>query len=224
LEFFQPRPVLGEHARAMFGIPEQLPMILTVARLVPRKGHMNVLEAIRQLPFDVRWVVVGDGPCRMQLEEAIAERGLQDKVLLLGKVSDDDLLGLYNACDVFVMTPQERRCSRWLDSEGFGLVFHEANACGKAVIGSDISGCRDSIVDGRTGLLAPPEDSETLGRALMFLLTNPHEAERMGQCGLETVRRLGGWSRLARSLVSEYMRIVRLDEVGPGLARDVAYV
>jgi glycosyltransferase involved in cell wall biosynthesis len=218
-DFFQPRHVLGELARATFGIPEELPMILTVARLVPRKGHLSLLEAIRQLPFEARWVVVGDGRCRSQLEEAIAERGMQGRVVLLGKVPDDDLLGLYNACDVFAMTPHERVRSRWLDSEGFGLVFHEAGACGKPVVASDISGCRESIVDGRTGLLVPPEDPQALSRALAFVLTNPHEAERLGHCGLEAVRSMGGWARLARSLAREYADIVALN----GLRADARY-
>jgi glycosyltransferase involved in cell wall biosynthesis len=208
LNFFQPRHTLGELARKTFGIPQELPMILTVARLVPRKGHLNLLEAIRRLPFGVRWVIAGDGPHRPQLEEAIAERRMEGSVVLLGKVSDDDLLGIYNACDVFAMTPYERVRSRWLDSEGFGLVFHEAGACGKPVIGSDISGCRESIVDGRTGLLVPPEDPQVLSRALSFLLTNPHEAEKLGHCGLETVRSMGGWARLARSMAREYAEIV----------------
>jgi phosphatidylinositol alpha-1,6-mannosyltransferase len=144
---------------------------------------------------------------------------MQGSVVLLGKVPDGDLLGLYNACDVFAMTPYERLRSLWLDSEGFGLVFHEAGACGKPVIGSDISGCRESIVDGRTGLLVPPEDPQALSRALAFVLTNPHEAERLGHCGLETVRSMGGWARLARSLTREYADIVALSTLRAGAAR-----
>jgi phosphatidylinositol alpha-1,6-mannosyltransferase len=208
-ELFRPRPTLGAHTRATLGIAPEMPIILTVARLVPRKCHLNVLHAIEGLPFPVRWVVVGDGPCREQIVQAVGDRGMRDSVLLLGSVADDELVGLYNACDVFVMTPEERGSEDGLDSEGFGLVFHEAGACGKPVVASDVSGCRDSVGDGRTGFLVNPGDATALRQTLEFLLTHPQEAEALGACGLESVRALGGWPRLARALLREYQGIAR---------------
>jgi glycosyltransferase involved in cell wall biosynthesis len=207
IDFFQPRAVLGQHARASLGIAPDVPLVLTVSRLAQRKGHLNVLGAMRQLPFPAQWVVVGDGPCRPELLAAVDSWGMSRCVQFLGQVSEDDLLALYNGCDVFVLTPEERRLGGSLDSEGFGLVFHEAGACGKPVVGSDVSGCRDSVVDGRTGFLVPPADPGALSRTLTFLLTHPQVAEALGHCGLETVRSLGGWSRLARGLVREYQEI-----------------
>ncbi len=118
IDFFRPMPELGEQARIAWGIPSDVPVVLTVSRLAPRKGHLNVLEAIQRLPFPVHWVVAGTGACGEELIAAIMERGMEDQVSMVGGVSDDDLLGLYNACDVFVLTPEERRVHGWLELGG----------------------------------------------------------------------------------------------------------
>jgi phosphatidyl-myo-inositol dimannoside synthase len=204
LDFFKPLPVLGEEARAFHGIPPETPLVLTVSRLVPRKGHLTVLDALQQLPFEAHWVVVGDGPCREPLEAEAQNRGIAHQVSFLGKVSDDDLLALYNACDVFVLTPNERRWDRWLDSEGFGLVLHEAGACGKPVITSNISGCSEAVLDGETGFLVPPDDPSALSEALYMILSHGETAAKLGSGGLDLVHSLGGWPRLASQLLEEY--------------------
>src|SRR5450631_246918 len=76
LDFFKPLPVLGEAARAFYGISPDTPLLLTVSRLVPRKGHITVLDALQKLPFEAYWVVVGDGPCREQLAAEAESRGI----------------------------------------------------------------------------------------------------------------------------------------------------
>jgi phosphatidylinositol alpha-1,6-mannosyltransferase len=204
LDFFRSWPALGQEARAFYRIPPEMPVVLTVSRLVPRKGHMNVLNALPELPFAAHWIVVGDGLCRPDLQRAAEERGLSDRVSFLGKVSDDDMLALYNACDVFVLTPEEHSNENWLDSEGFGLVLHEAGACGKPVITSSASGCREAVVDGATGILVPPGDHLALADALHFLFTHPLDATALGAGGMNHVQRRGGWRRLATQLLSAY--------------------
>jgi glycosyltransferase involved in cell wall biosynthesis len=215
IEFFQPRPILGREARAGYGLPSDVPVVLTVSRVVPRKGHLSILEAIRLLPFPVHWVVAGEGPGLEQLMRTARDSGMTDRVSIVGGASDDDLLGLYNACDLFVLTPEERRFNDGrLDSEGFGLVFLEAAACGKPVIGTRISGCRDAIVDGGTGLLVPPADPAALAAAMEVLLCNPETAREFGNNGLELVRASGGWPRLARQLLDKYEELL-LDDLDP---------
>lgn len=204
LNFFRPLPVLGEEARAFYGIAPEAPMLLTVSRLVARKGHLNVLNALQQLPFEAHWVVVGDGPCREQVAAEADERGVAHQVSFLGKVSDDDLLALYNACDVFVLTPEEHRRDSWLDSEGFGLVLHEAGACGKPVITSNVSGCSEAVVDGQTGLLVPPGDAAALSEALYLTLSHWETAAMLGNGGFNFVHASGGWPRMARQLLEQY--------------------
>jgi phosphatidyl-myo-inositol dimannoside synthase len=211
IDFFQPWPELGEQARIDWQIPPDVPVILTVSRLAPRKGHLNVLEAIRQLAFRAHWVVVGDGPCRQELAVAIADCRMEDQVSMIGQTSDDELLALYNTCDVFVLTPEERRIRGRLDSEGFGLVFHEAGACGKPVIASALAGCLDAVIDGGTGILVPPSDPARLCQALELVLTNEALARRLGACGLSFVQLSGGWPRLARQIFDKYEEILTDD-------------
>lgn len=222
MEFLQPRPILGREARAGYGLSPDVPVVLTVSRVVPRKGHLSILEAIRLLPFPMHWVVAGEGPGLDQLMRAARDSGLADRVSIVGGASDDDLLGLYNACDLFVLTPEERWLADGrLDSEGFGLVFLEAAACGKPVIGTRISGCRDAIVDGGTGLLVPPADPAALAAAMEFILCNPAIAWEFGNNGLALVRASGGWPRLARQVLDKYEELLfhALDPIEPSELR-----
>jgi phosphatidylinositol alpha-1,6-mannosyltransferase len=208
-ECFRPWPAIGEQARRDFQLPENVPILLTVSRLVPRKGHLCVLEAIRRLPFPVHWVVAGDGGCREQLLKASAEYGMEDRVSIWGVLDDDDLPGLYNACEIFVFTPEEIRFADGrIDSEGFGLVYLEASACGKPVIGSRVSGCRDAVIDGATGILVEPGDPDQLSQAIEFLVRNPDIAKDLGTAGLALVEASGGWPRLARQILEKYQEIL----------------
>jgi phosphatidylinositol alpha-1,6-mannosyltransferase len=140
---------------------------------------------------------------------------MENQVSMLGGISDDDLLGLYNACDVFVLTPEERRIRGRLDSEGFGLVLHEAGACGKPVITSASSGCRDAVIDGGTGLLVPAGDPDALAEALESILTYPALAKSLGNGGLSLVRISGGWPRLARQMFEQYEEILNREVRSP---------
>jgi len=204
LDFYRPWPALRPAARRQLKIPERAPMILTVSRLVPRKGHLTVLEAIRRLSFPAYWVVAGSGPCAPGILEATVEKGMVDRVRMVGAVSDETLLGLYNACDLFVLTPESQRLGPFLDSEGFGLVLQEAGACGKPVIGSAADGCQDAVIDGGTGLLVPPGDPQRLSEAMHAILTDPGLARALGENGLQLVTMSGGWPRLARQTFEAY--------------------
>jgi phosphatidylinositol alpha-1,6-mannosyltransferase len=209
LDRFRPLNATVARMRARYGAPNGTLLVLTVGRLVSRKGHWNILESLRLLPFPVRWWIVGDGPLRERLSHAIAERGMQEAVALLGRVPAEELPRLYNACDVFVLTPEERQTRDGrLDSEGFGLVFHEASACGKPVIGSDISGCREAVIDGATGLLVPPGDPRALARAMERLAPGTALAQRLAAGGMTYVRAAGGWARPARQIHDIYERLI----------------
>jgi phosphatidylinositol alpha-1,6-mannosyltransferase len=126
---------------------------------------------------------------------------------MVGEISNQDLLALYNACDIFVLASEEREDGRSLDSEGFGLVFHEAGACGKPVIATDISGCKEAVLDGITGLLVPQADPQALADRIEYLLSNPEVANALGRGGLALVRALGGWDRLAFQVLEMYERV-----------------
>jgi phosphatidylinositol alpha-1,6-mannosyltransferase len=208
LDFFQPAPPSGDATRLRYRLPAGLPILLTVARLVPRKGHLVIAEAIARLTSPVSWLVVGDGPIRASLEDAVARAGTTDRVRLTGEVSREELRSIYQSCDLFVLTPEERRIGDRYDSEGFGLVFLEAGACGKPVIGSDVSGCREAVIHGMTGLLVPPADPQALAEAIESVLNHGELATELGQGGLVSVRAAGGWARLAQQTAELYDEVI----------------
>jgi phosphatidylinositol alpha-1,6-mannosyltransferase len=130
-------------------------VLLTVGRLVERKGVCWFLEAVlAELGSSYVYVIVGDGPERSRAERIVSERGLGEQVHLLGQVSDRDLETLYGGADVFVMPNVVVPGTM----EGFGLVALEAAAAGLPVVASDIEGIRDAVVDGETGLLVAAGD------------------------------------------------------------------
>ena len=180
------------------------PLLLTAARLVRRKGVDAVLEALpaiaRRVPA-VHYAVVGSGPERDNLEQRARELGVRERVTFLGKLPDRDVVMAYNACDVFVMPARFEHPS----VEGFGLVFREANACGKPVVGSRTGGIADAIEDGRTGLLIEPDAIEALTLAVLRLLEDPSYAAQLGHQGRELVATSGTWQHAADSML-EVMR------------------
>jgi len=173
-------------------------VLLTVSALVARKGHDVVIRALAQLRQtipDVTYLIVGNGPCRQQLESLAVEAGVRDHVIFAGRVAAHDLPEIYALSDVFVMPSDERIESRTV--EGFGLVFLEASACAKPVIGGRSGGIPDAVVDGVTGLLVNPRDPHDVANALKRLLSDSDLATRLGQQGRERVVRDFSWARVA---------------------------
>ncbi|HEY5799716.1 MAG TPA: glycosyltransferase family 4 protein, partial [Burkholderiaceae bacterium] len=163
-------------------------IILTVGRLVTRKGIDMTIRAMRRvLPEmpNVRYLIVGDGENREALERIVAEEGLEDVVTLVGKASDEDLVRYFRLCDLFVMP---NRTLADGDTEGFGLVFREANACGKPVIGGRAGGVVEAVVDSQTGLLVDGSDIDQIATAIKTILGNPELAAKMSENGLKLAR------------------------------------
>jgi phosphatidylinositol alpha-1,6-mannosyltransferase len=177
------------------------PLLLTVGRLVPRKGVDTVLRALpavaQALP-DVAYVVVGTGPDRARLERLTDELGLREHVVFRGRVPHEDLPRYYSTADLFVMPAREDPP----DVEGFGLVFLEANACGTPVIGARTGGIPDAIQDGDTGLLVPPADPEALADAIRHVLTQPDLATALGRQGRHYAVNEASWAHAAERMYS----------------------
>jgi phosphatidylinositol alpha-1,6-mannosyltransferase len=161
-------------------------VILTVGRLVERKGHDTVLRALprvaKSVP-NVSYVIVGDGPHEAPLQSLARELGIEDRVAFCGRVPEDELVAYYHACDVFVMISRELS----EDTEGFGIVFIEAAACGKPTLGGRSGGIPDAIVDGETGILIEPETVDPLTTALVSLSADRDLARRLGEAGRRRV-------------------------------------
>ncbi len=161
--------------------------LLTVSRLVERKGHMKVIRALTKFP-GVRYRIVGDGAMRNQLLNLAASLGVADRVELLQTLNDGKLPELYSQSDVFVM-PTTKTAT---DREGFGIVYLEAQLFGIPVIATNQPGVDEAIEDGVTGLLAD-DSQEAFEVALGRLLADEQLRITMGEAGRKRV--LGGFTR-----------------------------
>jgi phosphatidyl-myo-inositol dimannoside synthase len=197
-ERFSPRPASEQLVRR-YNL-ENRPVLMTVARLFPRKGHEMVLRTLaRILPRipDAVYVIVGKGPERARLEQLAAELNISQAVRFVGYVPEEDLADFYNLCDVFIMMNHEEENG---DIEGFGMVFLEASATGKAVIGGRSGGTADSVVHGVTGFLVEPDDADGLAAKLSSVLENGDLRKRLGGAGLRRANAEFSWKTRAESL------------------------
>jgi phosphatidyl-myo-inositol dimannoside synthase len=181
------------------------PNLLTVSRLSRHdryKGHARVIEALgsvrRRMP-DINYYIVGAGELVPELQGLAADLGLEDEVHFLGPVSDPELRSIYRQCDVFAMPSV---------MEGFGLVFAEAMAYGKAVIAGNRDATVEVVRDHETGLLVDPLDKEGLARAITLLLSDAGLRERMGRRGAEVVAEEFSFAKFQHTLLNDLERLV----------------
>jgi phosphatidyl-myo-inositol dimannoside synthase len=179
------------------------PTLLTVSRIVKAnryKGHDVVLRALAgvaaRIP-DVAYVIVGEGDDLDYLERLAREYGVRENVIFAGRVSDEELPLLYNACDAFVMCSRADRGRRGTLAEGFGIALVEASACRKPVIAGKSGGVPDAVLDGVTGLLVDPSDSDAVAAAIVKILSEPALAKTLGLNGREWVEAEMNWTRAA---------------------------
>ena len=173
-------------------------MLLTVANLVERKGHDMVLQAIAKLRHTIPrliYVIAGQGAQVPILERLAGELGVSDCVRFLGSVPAQDLPDLYAACDVFVMPARFRDSDN--DVEGFGLVYVEASACEKPVMGGRSGGVEDAIADGKTGLLVDPLDVDELAASIERLWRHPELRASHGRSGRRRAEAELTWEHFA---------------------------
>lgn len=177
-------------------------ILLTLGRLVPRKGVELVLRCLPELIVrfpDLHYVVAGDGPYKTELQKLTAELGLLGRVRFTGQTDEPTKWGLYELCDIFVMPNRLMGGAEW---EGFGIVFLEAALFGKPAVGGNNGGAPDAIVDGVTGLLVDPEDQRLLSAAVGRLLADHNLRRNMGRAAEERVRANCSWELV----VSEFCR------------------
>jgi D-inositol-3-phosphate glycosyltransferase len=180
--------------------------LVSVTRLVERKGIGNVVSALRSLP-DVELVIAG-GPERERLfEDADARRlrdlaagvGVADRVRFVGGLGRERVPPLLRSADLAVCVP-------WY--EPFGIAPLEAMACGVPVVASAVGGLIDSVVDGVTGRHVPPRRPERIAWAVRELLADPGLRQALGRAGLERARRRFSWERVADGVLHAYHELV----------------
>lgn len=175
------RSATREATRARLGLSTNERVVAVVATFKEQKGHRYLIEAAQMLASDfpdARYLLIGDGASRPELERQIAAAGLEASFRLLGM--RPDVPELLAAADLFVLP------SLW---EGLPMALIEAMAAGLPVVATNVSGTRGVMLDGETGLLVPPGDATALGRSIATLLFDPERAIRMGAAGRLRVER-----------------------------------
>ena len=168
-------------ARARLGLPEEGRLVVSLSRLVPRKGMDVLIRAaaeLRRTRTDLTVAIAGSGRDRARLERLAARTGAP--VTLLGRVPEEDKPALYGAADVFAMLCRNRWAG--LEQEGFGIVFVEAAACGVPQVAGDSGGAAEAVADGETGLVVRrPDQVGPVVRALARLLDDDELRHRAGR-------------------------------------------
>jgi phosphatidylinositol alpha-1,6-mannosyltransferase len=176
------------------------PTLLSVGRLVARKGFDRVIDALPALLAEfpsLRYEIVGGGPERSALEARAARLGVAANVTFLGSVSEDDLRGAYARAWCFALPVRNIDD----DVEGFGIVYLEAAMASLPAVGGTESGATDAIVDGETGILVDGTSVSAIAEAVATLLRDRTASERMGARGLERARRFT-WTRTTDEILA----------------------
>jgi glycosyltransferase involved in cell wall biosynthesis len=181
---------------------EDRPVVLTAARLDEQKGHPVLFRAAAELP-EALFVLAGEGPRRVELQELAAELGIGDRVLFLGHRTD--IPELLAACDVFALPSLY---------EGSSLAVLEAMAARRAVVSSAIGGTDELLTDGESGMLVPPGDPGALAAALRRLLGDGELRAALGHAARERVERDFSRAAMTERVTGIYRRLL-----GDGPAR-----
>jgi len=197
---FEPS-VDGSAMRGAFGADGRR-LIVSVSRLVPRKGHDVLIRAMpdvtRILP-DAMLAIAGDGPYRGELERLAATLP-PGTVHLAGAVPDEDLPAVYAAGDVFAMPC--RSMYGGLEVEGFGIVYLEAAAAAKAVVAGRSGGAAEAVVDGETAVVAEPREPKAVALAIVSLLDDKQRSTLYGLAGRRRVEGAFTWGQRAAELAN----------------------
>ncbi len=189
------------NTRARFGLPSTATVLLSVGALKRRKGFDVLLRAfatVREARPGTYLVIVGTGD-QTGLRALAAELGVSDNVRLTGELSESDVVDLYHACTLFAMLP---RCESG-HFEGFGLVYLEAGACAKPVVGTRSGGVPGAVVHGETGFLVEEEDATAAAHRMLQVLNDPRLAHALGESGRKWAQQ-HAWVRYADRLVGMY--------------------
>jgi glycosyltransferase involved in cell wall biosynthesis len=200
LKKFSPSPQGPANLRQSLGFAPHHLVLGTVARLVPDKGlecFVRMAARILSTRSDVRFLIVGDGPLRLELERLADSLGIGEKAIFAGHRTD--VPALIEAMDLFILATLR---------EGFGVVFAEAMAMGKATIGSRIGPVAEVVEDGVTGYLVPPDDPEQFAQRALELLGDAGKRRAFGEAGRRRVEKLFTDARMCEAIEQHYQRLL----------------
>jgi len=190
---------------AQLGLPPESRLLAVVGRLTEQKGHCYLIEAARSVVAtcpEAHFLFIGDGELRHDLQQQVQQAGLAQHIHFLGVRNDvPDLLA---AADLFVLP------SLW---EGLSVALLEAMAAGKPIVATSVSGTVQALTHGETGLMVPPRDSQALAGAIAQLLTDPAQAQMLGQAAKQHVVANYGAQKQAREHVALYRQLLSKGQV-----------
>ncbi len=197
VERFKPGLRNAEFAAAhKFGTEFRL---LSVGRLVERKGFDMALRAIALLPSGIplRYYLAGTGPYEDELRRLSRELGIDDKIRFLGFIDEADLPELYRQADLFIMPSRNTERS----VEGFGIVYLEAAACRVPSVAGSGNGAEDAVRPDETGYLVNPESPQEIAAAIQRAVENPRERRQFGEKAGTRVEREFTWQHTVGNLL-----------------------
>lgn len=202
------RPLSAPYARKALGLSPQGDLLVTVGRLVPRKGTDDAIRALgvlkREHKLEPQLLIVGgevvqageqETPEVVRLRRIARDETVEDQVTLVGPRGRDELGCYYSAADICLTTP-------WY--EPFGMTPLESMACGTPVVGTRVGGIKHTVQHGTTGLLVPPHDPRAIATAVARLLRAPEERAAFAQAGLARARVAFSWTDIIARLVRTY--------------------
>ncbi|MEW6448453.1 MAG: glycosyltransferase [Bacillota bacterium] len=205
LDVDQGKPDRG--LRARLGLPEGIPLIATVGRLHRVKGHRYFVaaaaEVLKQYP-QARFLIIGSGPERPELERQIKTLGLEGRVMLTGFVKE--VMHYYPEFTALILPSL---------AEGFGLVVLEAFLHMTPVVATRVGGLIEVVRDGETGFLVPPADAGALAEAVCRVIADPVAAKEMAARGRDFVKREFSAARMAAETVAVYRDLLGSSPRGP---------
>jgi glycosyltransferase involved in cell wall biosynthesis len=174
--------------RGKLGFDAEIPLVAMVACFKPQKSPLDfvwVAKIVSDEINEVRFLLVGDGVLRSEIEELIGKLKIDDKVVLLGW--RDDIPEIMNCIDILVLT------SLW---EGLPRVFPQAMASGVPVIATKVDGAQEAIKNDINGYLLPPKDINGIAEKVIYLIRHPEKASEMGEKGKSLVEEFSIWKML----------------------------
>jgi glycosyltransferase involved in cell wall biosynthesis len=185
--------------------PDHAPFrIISVGRLVERKGFEYLIEAVSILAREghgLKLEIAGAGPSESILRQRIADLGAERYVKLIGSKSPTELVSLYNEGAIFVLPPIVDSKG---DTEGLGVVYLEAMACGLPVVGTCVGGVPDIVEHDHNGLLVPEKDPQALALAILDLMTDASKRQRLALNSLRLAREKYDWQHIAKRYAAVY--------------------
>ena len=183
--------------------------ILTIGRLVEKKGHEYAIQAIAKIIKkykNIEYIIAGDGPFRSKLEDLISELGIESYIKFLGAVEQNEVLKLYQQAHIFILPSITARNG---DQEGIPVVLMEAQATGLPIISTYHTGIPEVVVDGKSGFLVPERDVDALAERLNYLIERPELWPEMGRYGRKFVEERYNIKKLNQQLVEIYQNLIK---------------